>query len=131
MAPRADPLALKPIEWMGSTRDDLRELPEEPRRRFGYGLHEAQLGRHPRGAKPLRGALAGLVELIDDFDGNTYRAVYTVKLAGVVYVLHVFQKKSTRGIATPKRELDVIRERWQRATVHYAEHYPPGGPRHG
>jgi phage-related protein len=131
MTPRTDPSVLKPIEWMGSTRDDLRDLPDEPRRRFGYGLHQAQLGRHPRAAKPLRGAFAGLVELIDDFDGDTYRAVYTVKLAGVVYVLHVFQKKSTHGIATPKRELAVIRARWQRAKAHYAEHYARGGTNNG
>ncbi|MGH7663433.1 MAG: type II toxin-antitoxin system RelE/ParE family toxin [Gemmatimonadaceae bacterium] len=119
--------ALKSVEWIGSARDDLRELPDEPRRRFGYGLYQAQLGRHPRAAKLLRGALAGLIELIDDFDGSTYRAVYTVKLAGVVYVLHVFQKKSTRGIATPKRDLAVIRGRWQQAKAHHADHYIAGG----
>jgi phage-related protein len=61
--------------------------------------------------------------VVDDFDGDTYRAVYTVKLAGVVYVLHVFQKKSTRGSATPKRELAVIRERLHRARIHYVTHY--------
>lgn len=71
------------------------------------------------------------MELIEDFDGNTYRAVYTVKLRGMVYVLHVFQKKSTRGIATPKREIALIQERWRRAKAHYAEYYGPGGPSHG
>lgn len=114
---------LKPTEWMGSALDDLRELPYEPRRLFGYAIHLAQLGLHHRAAKRLRGGLAGLVEVVDDFDGDTYRAIYTVKFVGVVYVLHVFQKKSTRGIATPKHEVAVIRDRWQRAKAHFAEHY--------
>jgi phage-related protein len=65
-----------------------------------------------------------LVELVDDFDGGTYRAVYTAKLAGVVYVLHVFQKKSKHGIATPKRDLAIIRRRWKEARWHHATHYP-------
>lgn len=65
----------------------------------------------------------GLVEVVDNFDGDTYRTIYTVKLAGVVYVLHVFQKKARRGIATPKPDLGVIRERWQRAKGHHTAHY--------
>lgn len=125
-SPIANPPQLKPIEWMGSSRDDLRYLPEEPRRVFGYALHLAQLGSHHVAAKRLRGEFAGLVEVIDDFDGNTYRAIYTAKLAGVVYVLHVFQKKSLRGIATPRRELAVIRDRWRYAKSHCAKHYPEG-----
>ncbi|MGH7635173.1 MAG: type II toxin-antitoxin system RelE/ParE family toxin, partial [Gemmatimonadaceae bacterium] len=63
------------------------------------------------------------IEVVDDFHGDTYRAIYTVKLGGVVYVLHVFQKKSTRGITTPKPHLAIIRDRWQRAKAHYAAHY--------
>jgi phage-related protein len=117
------PLVLKPLEWIGSSRDDLRELPEETRRVFGYALHQAQLGRYDATAKRLTGEFAGLVEVVDDFDRNTYRAVYTVKLTGVVYVLHVFQKKASHGIATPARELAVIRARLRRARAHYAEHY--------
>ena len=123
--PAAGPL--KPMEWMGSSRDDLRALPDDPRRVFGFALHQAQLGRHHRAAKRLTGEFAGLIEVIDDFDGDTYRAVYTVKLAGVVYVLHVFQKKSTRGIGMPKHELVAIRERWQRAKAHHAAHYHERG----
>jgi phage-related protein len=123
--PGAGPL--KPIEWMGSSRDDLRMLPEDSRRVFGFALHLAQLGRHHRAAKRLSGALAGLVEVIDDFDGDTYRAVYTAKLKGVVYVLHVFHKKSTHGIAIPKHDLTTIRERWQRARLHHAAHYHDQG----
>ncbi len=92
MHPPDDAESLKPVEWMGSSREDLRALPEEPRRVFGFALHQAQRGGHHRAAKRLTGELAGLIEVVDDFDGETYRAVYTVKLARVVYVLHVFQK---------------------------------------
>ena len=115
--------ALKPVEWIGSARDDLRAMPEEVQDDFGYAIHEAQQGKHHPSAKQMRGDLRGLIELVDDFDGDTYRAIYTVKLADVVYVLHVFQKKATHGIATPKREIALIKERWQRAKRHYAAHY--------
>lgn len=115
--------SLKPTEWMGSALDDLRALPDEPRRLFGYAIHLAQLGLHHRAAKRMKGEFTGLVEVVDNFDGDTYRAIYTVKLAGVVYVLHVFQKKARRGIATPKPDLGVIRERWQRAKGHHTAHY--------
>lgn len=85
---------------------------------FGKALFEAQLGGIPRHAKRLKGDLGGLVELVDDFDGDTYRAVYTAKLAGVIYVLHVFQKKSTHGIATPPRHLQLIKQRLAWAVAH-------------
>lgn len=89
----------------------------------GYALYLAQRGEHPPQAKRLKGELGGLIEIVEDFDGNTYRAVYTVKLRGAVYVLHVFQKKSTRGIATPRREIELIKERYARAREHHAAHY--------
>lgn len=114
---------LKPVEWMGSARDDLRAMPDAVQDAFGYALHQAQIGKYHPAAKQLKGPLGGLIELVEDFDGDTYRAVYTVKLAGVVYVLHVFQKKATHGIATPRRELALITDRWQRARAHYAAHY--------
>ena len=120
------PDSLKPVEWIGSARDDLRALPDEVQDVFGYALHEAQCGKHHPRAKLLKGDLRGLVELVDDFDGDTYRAIYTVKLAGVVYVLPVFQKKSTRGIATPQRELAVIKDRWQRAKREHAARFGSG-----
>lgn len=116
-------LPLKPIEWMGSALDDLRCCPEPVQDVVGYALYLAQRGAHPPTAKRLKGELAGLIELVDDFDSDTYRAVYTVKLQGVVYVLHVFQKKSTRGIATPRREIALIKDRYRRAKAHYAVHY--------
>lgn len=114
---------LAPVEWIGSSLEDLRRCPEPVQDVVGYALHLAQLGEHPPNAKRLKGELAGVVEIVDDFDRRTWRAVYTVKLAGVVYVLHVFQKKSTRGIATPRREVELIKARLALARAHYDEHY--------
>ena len=112
----------KPVRWVGSSRDDLREFPEEVRNRVGGALWEAQLGRKARYAKPLKGfGGAGVLEVVDDFDGDTYRAVYTVRFAGVVYVLHAFQKKSRRGIATPRQEIMLIEARLQRAREDYEQ----------
>src|SRR6266545_2710714 len=104
--------ALKPVYWVGSSLKDLRACPEEVQDAVGYALFLAQEGRqlHPA-AKPLKGALRGLVEVVADHVSGTYRAVYTAKLADMIYVLHVFQKKATRGIATPKHELDLIKGR--------------------
>ncbi len=85
---------------------------------LGKALLVAQLGGIPREAKRLKGDLGGLVELVDDFDGDTYRAVYTAKLAGVIYVLHVFQKKSTHGISTPLRHRQLIKQRLAWAVAH-------------
>lgn len=85
-------------------------------------MWEAQIGRKAAYAKPLKGfGSAGVLEIVDDFDGNTFRAVYTVRFAKLVYVLHVFQKKSKRGIATSKAELDVIGKRLKRATEDYGQ----------
>ena len=119
--PQEDP-SPKPVRWVGSSRDDLREFPEEVRNRVGGALWEAQLGRKARYAKPLKGfGGAGVLEVVDDFDGDTYRAVYTVRFAGVVYVLHAFQKKSRRGIATPRQEIMLIEARLQRAREDYEQ----------
>lgn len=116
------PLA-KPVEWVGSSRDDLRKFPESVRDEIGYALYVVQRGEHPLQAKRLKGELGGLIEIVEDFDGNTYRAVYTVKLQGAVYVLHAFQKKSKHGIATPRREIALIKERLARARAHHAATY--------
>lgn len=102
----------KQLDWVGSSRRDLREFPPAVRRTFGVALFAVQLGETPPDAKPLKGfGGAGVVELIEDHKGSTYRAVYTVRFATRIYVLHAFQKKSKRGIATPKREIELIRER--------------------
>lgn len=104
--------SLKPLYWVGSSKRDLRYLPEPVRDLFGYALYLAQTGRKHAQAKPLRGfGSAGVLEVVEDWDRNTYRAVYTVRFEGAVFVLHMFQKKSTRGASTPKTDIDLIRER--------------------
>jgi phage-related protein len=112
--------AIKPAVFVGSSQKDLRAFPAAVRSEIGQSLFEAQLGEHPRNAKPLKG-FAGVLEIRDNFDGDTYRAVYTTRLEGVLYVLHAFQKKSTRGIATPQRHVDLIRQRLRDAeAIHRA-----------
>ena len=97
---------LKPVEWIGSSLNDLKEFPEEVQQVVGYALYLAQCGEKHENAKPLKGFKgAGMLEIVEDFDSNTYRAVYTVKLADVIYVLHTFQKKSKRGISTSKQDI--------------------------
>jgi phage-related protein len=106
----------RPLAWVGTSRDDLREFPEEVRRAMGVGLRFAQRGEKHPNAKPLHGfGGAGVLEIVEDDDGETYRAVYTVTLPDAVYVLHAFQKKSTRGIKTPQRELETIHRRLREA----------------
>ncbi|NNF06405.1 MAG: addiction module toxin RelE [Candidatus Eisenbacteria bacterium] len=102
----------KPLVWVGSSRKDVQVLPEDVKDVFGFALRYAQRGqKHPK-AKPLRGfGGAGVLEVVENHDGDTFRAVYTVRFADTVYVLHVFQKKSKSGIKTPDRELEVIRKR--------------------
>jgi phage-related protein len=107
---------IKPAVFVGSSRKDLRAFPRAVRNEIGQALFEAQLGDHPRNAKPLKG-LGGVLEIRDNFEGDTYRAVYTIRFEGVLYVLHAFQKKSTSGIATPQRHIDLIRQRLRDAEV--------------
>lgn len=109
----------KPLFWLGSSKKDLRGLPDEVQDTFGFALHLAQEGKKHEQAKPLKGfGGAGVLEVVEDFRGNTYRAVYTVKIANAIYVLHCFQKKSTHGIETPKPDMDLIRERLKAAEAH-------------
>lgn len=111
----------KPLFWIGSSLDDLKDCPDEVQDYIGYALHWAQTGGKSPAAKPLQGfGGAGVLEVVDDFDGNTYRAVYTVRFAKAVYALHVFQKKSHKGIATPKQDIELVKARLQRAQEHYA-----------
>lgn len=109
----------KPVRWVGSTKEDLSDFPEEVRRRVGGALWEAQIGGKAPYAKPLKGFGGGVLEVVDDFDGDTIRAVYTVRFAKAVYVLHAFQKKSRRGVATPRAEPDLIDQRLKRAREDY------------
>jgi phage-related protein len=110
----------KALEWIGSSRKDMQALPLPVRRTFGYALFATQLGETPPEAKPLKGfGGAGVLELVEDYRSDTYRAVYTVRFTTKVYVLHVFQKKAKHGIATPKQDLELIRKRLKRAESLY------------
>ena len=111
----------KPLYWIAASLKDLKALPVPMQKAFGTALHVVQLGGMPLGAKPLKGfGGAAVLELAEDFDRATYRAVYTVKFENAVYVLHVFQKKSKRGIATPARDIELVRQRLRFASEHYA-----------
>jgi phage-related protein len=90
---------------------------------FGFELFLAQTGQHPPSAKPLRGLGSGTIELVEDFDGDTYRAVYTVHFAEAIYVLHAFKKKSKRGIKTPQRDIDLIVKRLKDAEHDHAQRF--------
>lgn len=106
----------KEIVWVSSSLDDLREFPDVPRRTVGVALRAAQRGEKHPDAKPLRGfGGASVLEIVESFDTDAYRAVYTVRFAEAVYVLHCFQKKSTSGIKTPKRDLDLVARRLKEA----------------
>lgn len=103
----------------GSSKKDLQSLPEDVQDVFGYALHLAQDGgKHPQ-AKPLKGfGGAGVLEVVEDYCTDTYRAVYTLKFRQAVYVLHAFQKKSSSGMQTPKSDIEKIRERLKAAEAH-------------
>ncbi len=113
--------SIKPVVWIGSAKVDLRTFPEKVKDSIGFALYVAQQGGKHADAKPLRGfGSAGVLEIIEDHDGDTYRVVYTVRLAGRVYVLHAFQKKSKTGIETPKAEINLIKSRLKRAEEEHA-----------
>src|ERR1700744_3287924 len=113
---------MKTLGWIGTAKEDLLAFPEEVIREVGHALYLEQLGGKHGSAKPLKGfGGAGTLEIVEDRAGGTYRAVYTVRFAEVVYVLHAFQKKSKRGIATPKAELNLIEQRLRRAKEDYAQ----------
>ncbi len=103
---------LKPVRWIGSSLSDLRSCPRPVRVDIGQALFTAQKGETDPAAKPLKGfGGASVLEIVASHHGNAWRAVYTVRFQDAIYVLHVFQKKSTKGIATPTREIDLIRRR--------------------
>ena len=111
-----DESSLKPVIWVGSSRKDLRAFPEPVRDHMGYALYVAQCGGKHRDAKALSGfGGAGVVEVVTDFRSDTYRAVYTLQYAKAVYVLHAFQKKSKTGRQTPRREIELVKQRLRKA----------------
>jgi len=120
----SDGTGIKKIDFIGSSRKDIREFPEEVKEDIGYALFEVQKGGKPASAKPLKGfGGAGVLEIIENFEGDTYRAVYTVKFSKVVYVLHCFRKKSKHGIKTPQKEIDLIKQRLKIAEEDYRANY--------
>ena len=113
---------LKPARWIGTSLRDLRSYPRAVRIHVGHALYAAQQGAVDPAAKPLRGFGGGSVmEIVASHRGDAWRAVYTVRFRGTIYVLHVFQKKSTKGIATPAREIEVVRRRLAEAERDYRE----------
>ena len=116
----SDTATRKPLFWVGSSLDDLRGFPEAVRRVMGFALGLAQGGGKHVDAKTLKGfGGAGVLEVVADDDGSTYRAVYTVRVTEAVYVLHVFQKKSRRAVKTSRQDIGMVRKRFRRAEEHY------------
>jgi len=113
--------SIRPLLWVASSKRDYRSFPPPVQGNLGFELFLAQTGQHPPSAKPLKGLGGGTVELIEDFDGDTYRAVYTVRFAEAVYVLHAFKKKSKRGVKTPTGDVELIKSRLKDAEFDHAE----------
>ena len=113
---------LKPVEWISSSLKDLRAFPDDVRDVMGFALYLAQIGDKHDAAKPLKGfGGAGVLEVVEDHDGDTFRAVYTVRFATAVYVLHAFQKKSKTGIKTPQADIELVRKRLKVAEQRHRE----------
>jgi phage-related protein len=117
------PRTEKPLHWVGSSKKDLLALPAEVVDDFGYALGVVQAGATPPQAKPWKGEGPGVLELVENHRGDTFRAVYTVRFARAVYVLHCFQKKSPSGVRTAAGDIAKIGERLKLAEQHYKELY--------
>src|SRR5580692_10998316 len=109
----------KPLFWIASSLEDLLAFPETVKDEIGGALSVAQFGSKHPSAKPWKGEGPGVLEIVEDHRGNAYRAIYTVRFAGAVYVLHAFQKKSPSGIRTPKREVELVGQRLKSAQQDY------------
>lgn len=103
------------VQWVGDSKERLQAFPVPVRKDIGHALYRVQIGETPSSAKPMIGIESGVFEIIDAYGKDTYRAVYTVKIGQSLYVLHCFQKKSKRGIKTPKKEIGLIKRRLRRA----------------
>jgi phage-related protein len=112
---------MKPVVWIGDTRRVVKKFPKAVKRTVGRALELAQLGAKHPASKPWKGEGPGLFEIVEDDQGSTYRAVYTVRFEDVVYALYAFQKKSKQGIKTPQQDVENIRQRLQTARRHYEE----------
>ena len=113
----------KPLHWVGSAKKDLLALPADVVDDLGYALSAVQMGATPPQAKPWKGEGAGVLELVESHRGDAFRAVYTLRFAKAVYVLHCFQKKSPSGVRTAQADVDLIHERLKLAQQHYKEHH--------
>lgn len=116
----------KPVIWVGSSKRALLKFPARVIRDMGAALSTAQFGGVDFAAKPWKGQGPGVLEIVEDFDRATYRAVYTVRFKAAIYVLHCFQKKSPSGIRTAKRDIELIAQRLRDARVDYEERYGKG-----
>ena len=113
----------KPLHWVGSAKKDLLALPDDVVDDFGYALGAVQMGATPPQTKHWKGEGTGVLELVENHRGDTFRAVCTVRFSEAVYVLHCFQKKSPSGIRTAQSDVDLIHERLKLAQQHYKEHH--------
>lgn len=119
---------MKPVLWISSSKRDLVKMPKDVVTDFGYAFYQAQQGKHPDIAKPLKGfGGTEVLELVANHNSDTFRAVYTVRFPKAIIVLHTFQKKSKKGISTPKKEIDLIRERLKCAEEVYKDWSTKGG----
>ncbi len=110
-------IPLRPLVWMGDSRKNIREFPEEVRVSVGYALQLVQAGETPLEAKSFKGVGSGVYEIVKRYDTDTYRAVYAVKIGETIYVLHAFQKKSKKGGKTPQADVDLIKQRYKDAVA--------------
>ena len=114
---------MRPAEWVGPSKEDLKRFPDPVQDRIGFALYQGQLGRKHRDAKPLKGLGSGVLEVVSRHDGDTCRVAYTVRFKAAVYVLHAFQKKAKRGAETPRPDIELVRSRLRTAEQHYAHAY--------
>ena len=119
------PKPVRALLWIGSSRKDYLAFPAAVQDSFGFSLFLAQTGQRPPAAKQLKGFKTAVIELVEDFDGDTYRAVYTTRIGTSVYVLHAFKKKSNRGASTPQMHIELIRKRLRDAELHNAQTKEP------
>lgn len=115
MKERADKPVAKPLVWMGDSLEAVRDFPPPVKDEIGFARYQAQIGNKHVNAKPMKGLGPGIFEIISDYRSDTFRAVYLMRLGNKVYVLHAFQKKSKSGIATPRPDIELIRQRLKRA----------------
>jgi len=117
------PPEIKPVTWAPGTKKALLSFPKPVITEIGYALHQAQIGEKSIDAKPIKGLGSGVLEIIEDHNTDTYRAIYTVRFEKAVYVLHCFQKKSKSGISTPQQDMELVKKRLKEAEAIYKERY--------